>query len=39
MDDIAKLGWRLFAGFVGPSEEPAAPPPMPAPPHLTMPAE
>jgi multidrug efflux pump subunit AcrB len=27
MDDIAGLGWRLFARFVGPVEEPAAPTP------------
>ena len=26
MDDIAKLGWRLFARFVGPGEEEVAPP-------------
>jgi hypothetical protein len=24
MDDIAKLGWRLFSRFVGPTEEPPA---------------
>ena len=30
MDDIAKLGWRLFARFVGPGEEAVGPPP-PAP--------
>ena len=30
MDDIAKLAWRLFARFVGPGEEKAAPAPAPA---------
>jgi hydrophobe/amphiphile efflux-1 (HAE1) family protein len=35
MDDIAKLGWRLFSRFVGPTEEPAAPVPVtpPTAPH------
>jgi len=26
MDDIAKLGWRVFSSFVGPTDEPASPP-------------
>ena len=33
MDDVAKLGWRLFARFIGPGEEEVAPPrpgPVPA---------
>jgi multidrug efflux pump subunit AcrB len=34
MDDIAKLGWRLFARFIGPGEEEVAPPP-----HAPVPAE
>jgi len=34
MDDIAKLGWRLFARFVGPGEEEVGPPP-----HAPVPAE
>ena len=35
MDDIAKLGWRLFSRFVGPTEEPSAPVPVtpPTAPH------
>ena len=35
MDDIAKLGWRIFARFVGPTEEPPAPVPVtpPTAPH------
>ncbi len=35
MDDIAKLGWRLFSRFVGPTEEPPAPVPVtpPTAPH------
>jgi hydrophobe/amphiphile efflux-1 (HAE1) family protein len=28
MDDIAKLGWRLFSRFIGPTEEPPAPVPV-----------
>src|SRR5581483_5381406 len=28
MDDIARLGWRLFSRFVGPAEEPPAAPPL-----------
>jgi hypothetical protein len=28
MDDIAKLGWRIFSRFVGPTEEPPAPVPV-----------
>jgi hypothetical protein len=31
MDDIAKLAWRLFARFVGPGEDAAAPPSHPVP--------
>jgi multidrug efflux pump subunit AcrB len=32
MDDIAKLGWRIFSRFVGPNEEPPAPVPVTPPP-------
>ncbi len=39
MDDIAKLGWRLFARFVGPGEEEAAHAVAPAPQRLPAPAE
>ncbi len=35
MDDIARLGWRIFSRFVGPTEEPPAPVPVtpPTAPH------
>ena len=42
MDDVAGFGWRLFARFVGPTEEPAAPAqiaPPAAPPTWPMAAE
>jgi hypothetical protein len=31
MDDIAKLAWRLFSRFVGPTEAPPAPAPIASP--------
>jgi hypothetical protein len=30
MDDIARLGWRIFSRFVGPTEEPPSPVPVTA---------
>ncbi len=37
MDDIAKLGWRIFSRFVGPMDEPAAPPAVAAPAPIAPP--
>ena len=39
MDDVAKVGWRLFSRFIGPSEDPPGPTVVAPPPaeHHTWP--
>jgi len=39
MDDVAKLGWRIFARFVGPGEATEPPQTLAPPPHAPVPAE